>query len=81
MANKLEKMQLDFSWGGSVEEFKFHSVDENVVCSPLNFGGLGIWKLSNFNRALLGNGLWPFVWKRDHLWERVIVIKYGESWG
>jgi hypothetical protein len=54
VANRIEKLQQDFLWGGVGEEFKYHLVKWSKVCSPLSEGGLGIRKLVDFNRALLG---------------------------
>ena len=54
VANRIEKLQCDFLWGGVGEEFKYHLVKWSKVCSPLLAGGLGLRKLVDFNRALLG---------------------------
>ena len=50
VANKIEKMQRDFLWVGS----KAHLVGWDKVCSPKANGGLGVRKLTTFNKALLG---------------------------
>ena len=50
MANKIEKLQRDFLWGNS----KTHLVGWDKVCAPIAIGGLGIRKLTTFNKALLG---------------------------
>ena len=52
VANKIEKIQRDFLWGDS----KLHLVGWNKICAPIANGGLGIRKLTTFNKALLGNG-------------------------
>ena len=57
VANRIEKLQRDFLWGGVREEFKYHLVKWSKVCSPLLEGGLGLRKLVNFNYALLGKWL------------------------
>jgi hypothetical protein len=51
------------------------------VCSPLQFGGLGVRPLIPFNRALLGKWLWRFGMEEHHLWRRVLVAKYGVERG
>lgn len=39
--------------------------------------GLGIRKHRNHNRALLAKWLWRFGVKRNSLWWRVVVARYG----
>ena len=77
VANKIEKLQMDFLWGDS----KTHLVGWDKVCAPIANGGLGIRKLTTFNKALLGKWLWRFGKEEDRLWRRVVVSKYGEDWG
>jgi hypothetical protein len=48
VARCLEKLQRDFLWGGMGDEPKFHLVNWH------HCGGLGIRRLSIFNKALLG---------------------------
>ena len=52
MANKIEKLQRDILWSDS----KIHLLGWDKVCMPIANGGLGIRKLTTFNKALLGNG-------------------------
>ena len=52
VANKTKRLQKDFLWGDS----KTHLVRWDKVCAPLENGGLGVRKLTTFNKALLGNG-------------------------
>ena len=77
VANKIEKLQRDFLWGVS----KFHLLGWDKVCAPIANGGLGIRKLSTFNKVLLGKWLWRFGKEDDWLWRRVVASKYGEEWG
>ena len=51
------------------------------VCAPKVNGGLGIRKLTTFNKALLGKWLWRFRVEETRLWRRVVALKFGEEWG
>ena len=65
VANCIEKLQHDFIWGGVGYEFKYHLVKWSKVCSSISEGGLGLRKLVDFNRALLGKWLWHYGHKRE----------------
>ena len=77
MANKIEKLQRDFLWGDS----KTRLLGWDKVCIPIANGGLGIRKLTTFNKALLGKWLWHFGIEETWLWRRVVASKFGEEWG
>ena len=77
VANKIEKLQRDFLWGDS----KTHLLGWKKVCMPKANGGLGIRKLTTFNKALLGKWLWRFGVEENRLWRRVVALKFGEDWG
>jgi hypothetical protein len=47
------------------------------ICSPLQFGGLGIRNLCKFNQALLGKWLWRFATEKEAFWRLVVEAKYG----
>ena len=52
VANKIKRLQRDFLWGDS----KLHLVGWDKVCAPLQNGGLGVRKLTTFNKPYLGSG-------------------------
>jgi hypothetical protein len=57
VASRIEKLHRDFLWRGTSEEFKYHLVSWSKVFPPISEGGLGIWNLRIFNKALLGKWL------------------------
>ena len=77
VANKIERLQRDFLWRDS----KTHLVGWDKVCAPLENGGLGVRKLTTFNKALLRKWLWRFGVEETRLWRRVVALKFGEEWG
>jgi hypothetical protein len=42
VASRIEKLQRDFLWGGMVEDFKYHLVSWEKVCTPISNGGLAL---------------------------------------
>ena len=60
---------------------RFILVGWDKVCAPIANGGLGIRKLTTFDKALLGKWLWQFGKEEDRLWRRVVASKYGEDCG
>jgi hypothetical protein len=77
VAKRLESIQCDFLWGGMGEEFKFHLVNWQKVCTPIREGGLGIRNLKCLNRALLGKWLWRYACEPGAWWRKVVEAKYG----
>ena len=77
VANKIEKLQRDFLWGDS----KTHLLGWDKLCMPIANGGLGIRKLTTFNKALLGKWLLHFGIEENRLWRRAVALKFGEEWG
>ena len=67
MANRIEKLQRNFLWGGFGDEPKIHLVKWAIVCAPISSGGLGIRKIRLFNEALLRKWLWRFGIEKDAL--------------
>ena len=51
------------------------------MCAPLENGGLGVRKLTTFNKSLLGKWLWQFGIEETRLWRRVVPLKSGEEFG
>jgi hypothetical protein len=80
VANRIEKLQSGSLLGGIGDEFKYHLVSWDKVCSPISEGGLGIRILRAFNRALLGKWLWRFGSKRNAWW-RVMWILNMAAYG
>jgi hypothetical protein len=78
---RIEKLELDFLWGGIGDEFKYHLVRWSKVCNSISEGGLDIRNLVMFNRALLGKWLWCYGIEREAWWRIVVDFKFGSLWG
>ena len=74
---ELKSCERDFLWADS----KNHLVGWDKVCAPIANGGLGIRKLTIFNKAISGKLLWQFGKEENRLWRRVVASKFGEEWG
>jgi hypothetical protein len=81
VAERIEKLQHNFLWGGLGDGFKHHLVGWNTMCRPLAHGGLAVRNVVVINRALLGKWMWRFGIEETHLQRRVIVAKYGLEGG
>jgi hypothetical protein len=76
VANRLDKLQMDFLWGAIGDEAKFHLVNWNRFCIPLQSGGLGVHNFIQLNRTLLEKWLWRHGREREALWRMVIEVKF-----
>uniref|UniRef100_A0A2N9F369 Uncharacterized protein n=1 Tax=Fagus sylvatica TaxID=28930 RepID=A0A2N9F369_FAGSY len=72
VANRIERIQRNFLWGSYGDGVNHHLVNWDIVCSPINYGGLGVRKLAVFNKALLGKWLWHFGGSHGcRLWQSI----------
>ncbi len=82
VANRMERIKRNFLWGSYGDGVTTPLVNWDIVCSPINHGGLGVRKIAVFSKALLGKWLWRFGLKESRLWRRLIASKYGVNfWG
>jgi hypothetical protein len=76
VANRLDRLERDFLWGGIGDEVKFHLVNWNNICTPIKSGGLRVHNFIQFNRALLRKWLWTYTREGETLWRLVIEAKF-----
>lgn len=70
VANVMEKIFIKKLWGGMGEEFKFHLVNWNSICKPIQQGCSGIRNCGPLTKPFLWNGYGGTWWRR---------ILYGEK--
>ena len=78
VCKRLEKIQMDFLWGGGNLDQKTHLVKWATVCTNKRKGGLGVRGLQKLNQALLGKWNWRFANEGNALWRETINKKFGE---
>ncbi|OVA10434.1 hypothetical protein BVC80_917g56 [Macleaya cordata] len=67
----------NFLWHKSGDQDGVHLANWELVCTLLEFGGLGIKKLKAMNVVLLAKWCWRFGVEYDQLWCQVVIKKYG----
>ncbi|XP_057953981.1 uncharacterized protein LOC131148278 [Malania oleifera] len=77
---KIIKVCRVFLWGGKKKPL----VAWHDICLPKDEGGLGIFFLGSWNKALLSRTLWNIHSKKDSLWTKWIhhnYLKNNNIWG
>ena len=77
IALRIEKLKRDFLWLGFGEGKRDHLVSWDMVCKLKESSGLGFWKISLRNQALLSKWLWRYPKEGFALWHQVILSIYG----
>ncbi|KAL4271167.1 hypothetical protein GQ457_13G010790 [Hibiscus cannabinus] len=77
VCNRITGMVSNFLWGGSVDKRKIHWVKWEMLCRPVQDGGLGFTNFGTQNRCLLGKWMIRFGSDSDCLWKEVISCKYN----
>ncbi|XP_057948369.1 uncharacterized protein LOC131144039 [Malania oleifera] len=75
--NHIIKLCRAFLWGGRRKPLGAWS----EVCKPKDEGGLGVFDLKTWNRALLTKALWNIQAKKDSLWTKWIHQCYLKDTG
>jgi hypothetical protein len=65
VAKRLEKIQRDFLWGGMNDDFKYHLVEWDKVCTPIDEGGLGIRNIRRFNQVFWGSACGGLLMRKE----------------
>ncbi|XP_010419362.1 PREDICTED: uncharacterized protein LOC104705067 [Camelina sativa] len=65
---RIESLCARFLWSGNIDEGKGAKVVWEVVCLPKSEGGLGLRRLSDWNRTLLLKLVWRLFEPSNSLW-------------
>jgi len=65
---KLEQMCNAFLWSGAPNSARGAKISWNIVCSPKEAGGLGLKRLSSWNRILALKLIWLLFTSAGSLW-------------
>lgn len=63
-------------WGHTNEERKIHPVNWQNLCTPKDWGGLGLRAARTINQTSLMKAGWHLINAREDLWVRTIKSKY-----
>lgn len=53
MLNSLERMKASFFWGADLDDRRMHWVKWDRIVASRDDGGMGVWSVFAYNRALL----------------------------
>jgi len=67
--------------GGCEVSKKIAWINWDSICLPVNYGGLGVRRMREFNLSLLEKWCWRLLGKKEELWYRVLKARYGEVGG
>lgn len=76
ICDEIDKKCRSFLWGDSNEGKRVHLVNWNRVCTPKDWGGLGLRSARDINQTALMKAGWNLIDGRDDLWVRTIRAKY-----
>ncbi|KAJ9561549.1 hypothetical protein OSB04_006709 [Centaurea solstitialis] len=72
VVHSLEALCRDFLWAQGNSSKGKCKIAWDLVCRPLENGGLGFKRLATWNRALLAKHVWDIATNRNSLWVRWI---------
>ncbi|KAL6219553.1 hypothetical protein ACLB2K_007312 [Fragaria x ananassa] len=76
---RLDRLNRNFLWGDSDQKKKVHLTNWDMVCRPKCFGGLGIKRSADMNRAMLVKASWRMAQGDNGLWNKIYQQKYLHS--
>lgn len=76
----IDKIRRSFLWHGvAPNQTKMNLANWSLVCTPKEFGGLGVMDLAVFNQALLIKWYWQWARPQNNLWKPILRISIGHD--
>lgn len=61
ICDSLDRLNRNFLWGDTDQQRKVHLTNWDMVCRPKCFGGLGIKKSTDMNKAMVAKASWRMI--------------------
>lgn len=74
--DEVDKRCRDFIWGDTVDERTVHLVNWRQVCTPKDWGGLGLRSARLINQTALMKAGWQLITGGKDLWVKTLKAKY-----
>ncbi|KAG8380670.1 hypothetical protein BUALT_Bualt06G0040000 [Buddleja alternifolia] len=76
VCERLDKMMRQFWWGDKEGNRGLHLKNWNFLCMPKEFGGLGLRRTRDMNKALISKIAWKICDESITTWKSLLVSKY-----
>ncbi|XP_073153487.1 uncharacterized protein [Henckelia pumila] len=73
---EIEKHCANFWWRNSLGKRSMHWARWTSLCKPKQLGGLGFWRMIEFNKALLAKQVWRVIQFHNSLLARILKARY-----
>lgn len=78
VAKRIKTKFCNFLWNDSKKHHRYHLVDWNVICNPLQCHDLDLRSIKHHNKVFLTKWLWRFGVEGGNFWCTVVVARFGE---
>lgn len=76
ITSRINAIQRDFWWGKHTNSKGIYIKSNDLLCKPIELGGLGFKEASKVNRAMVSKIAWRIVSNPDNLCTKILKDKY-----